>query len=237
MGHIGKQLPSRIVTGSDIAAQTVGGSNLALGTYEAFTSVTSGTSGLGVSSKGLVKIDASGGAVILNLPAANLVTSPVLIYRLIRVDSSANSVTINRAGSDTIKFGTSSVTSFTLSSSGGEITLMSDGASAWYASGAASLYSTPEFAASGTTSGYQKLPGGLIMQWGTIASGGSQDGSTTFPLQFPTACYVVVPSPTASSNLTINVDTISTTGFNYYRRVANTAGTSTAQANWIAFGR
>ena len=39
-----------------------------------------------------------------------------------------------------------------------------------------------------TVNGYQKLPGGLIIQWGAHPySGGT--GSVTFPIAFPTDCY------------------------------------------------
>jgi hypothetical protein len=41
--------------------------------------------------------------------------------------------------------------------------------------------------------GYQKLPGGLIMQWGQSGQSASQTGlaSGTFPIQFPNACFLV----------------------------------------------
>lgn len=47
--------------------------------------------------------------------------------------------------------------------------------------------------------GYQKLPGGLIVQWGSssigdIASGNGSTGSVAFPLAFPTAAFNVVAS-------------------------------------------
>ena len=46
--------------------------------------------------------------------------------------------------------------------------------------------------------GYQKLPGGLILQWTniTIGSGGS---TWTFPTAFPTACYFVGGNPAGAS--------------------------------------
>lgn len=47
-------------------------------------------------------------------------------------------------------------------------------------------------------SGYQKLPGGLIIQWGSVHVGDLTGGawtpvSPTFPIAFPTACRVVIP--------------------------------------------
>lgn len=37
-------------------------------------------------------------------------------------------------------------------------------------------------------SGYQKLAGGLILQWGTVAVGTDTTAAITFPMAFPTAC-------------------------------------------------
>lgn len=39
-----------------------------------------------------------------------------------------------------------------------------------------------------SANGYQKLPGGLIIQWGYDTQTGSSDVSVSFPISFPTAC-------------------------------------------------
>lgn len=49
------------------------------------------------------------------------------------------------------------------------------------------------FQRSGTTNGYQRLPSGLILQWGSFSSGNSSV-SVTFPIAFSTACYSVTVS-------------------------------------------
>jgi hypothetical protein len=68
-----------------------------------------------------------------------------------------------------------------------------------------------------TANGYQKIAGGLIIQWGTtgsIAAGGAI--SVTFPIAFPSACVLVVTmavnNPTSTS-WQQGVPTKSTTGF------------------------
>ncbi len=38
------------------------------------------------------------------------------------------------------------------------------------------------------SAGYQKLPGGMLLQWGTITLGDGAYGTWTFPTTFPTAC-------------------------------------------------
>jgi hypothetical protein len=45
--------------------------------------------------------------------------------------------------------------------------------------------------------GYMRLPGGLIVQWGRVARASRAISATAvvaFPIAFPTACYVVIPS-------------------------------------------
>lgn len=46
-----------------------------------------------------------------------------------------------------------------------------------------------------SASGYQKLPSGLIIQWGSF----SAIGTVTFPIAFPTACQTVSPNSTTST--------------------------------------
>ena len=55
----------------------------------------------------------------------------------------------------------------------------------------ADLAGTSHFEKSLTTYGYQKLPGGLIMQWGYVSNfspGRVTIKTITFPIEFPTAC-------------------------------------------------
>lgn len=49
------------------------------------------------------------------------------------------------------------------------------------------------FSTSLSDNGYQKLPGGLIMQWGQSGQSASQTGlaNGTFPIQFPNGCFLV----------------------------------------------
>lgn len=51
------------------------------------------------------------------------------------------------------------------------------------------------FAASRSGPGYQKLPGGLIIQWGSIGSDSSGTVTFTFPVAFPNAAFPPLASP------------------------------------------
>jgi hypothetical protein len=93
------------------------------------------------------------------------------------------------------------------------------------------------FATSQETNGYQKLPGGLIMQWGTtdvIPGPGTLD--ITFPIVFPTSCVNVQITIKDSSNDT------SSTGIAAARSVTATGFTlrngedPDMVFNWLAIG-
>lgn len=73
-------------------------------------------------------------------------------------------------------------------------------------------------------SGYQKFPGGLIIQWGRNTPG----ATVTFPIAFPTACFSV--AATAGTGFEEFVNTITTTSF-----YLGTNGAS-ASCPWIAVG-
>lgn len=88
-------------------------------------SVAAGTTGLTQADAGLVLIDATAGNVILNLPAANAAIGALFQFK--RIDSSANTVTINRAGADTID----GATSFTVGGQYEIDEIRSDGSAAW----------------------------------------------------------------------------------------------------------
>jgi phage-related tail fiber protein len=90
------------------------------------TSVASGVTALTVANSGLVMVNAAGGNVTINLPAAAALGGLPISYRFVRTDSSANAVTISRAGADTID-GIASVGLHKL----GRIDVVGDGISSW----------------------------------------------------------------------------------------------------------
>ena len=74
---------------------------------------------------GQVFVDATGGPITIALPASTSLVS----YRLTRVDSTTNQVTINRAGTDLL--GVSGVTSAPLDGAGYTLRLTANGAGRW----------------------------------------------------------------------------------------------------------
>jgi len=93
-----------------------------------------------------------------------------------------------------------------------------------------------------SSSGWTRLPGGLILQWGRILDvPDNASGAISFPLPFPTACVSIVGSqnhPSASSTSTDNqlqFFNITGSSFGYYANdVGGNRGTMTF--GWQAIG-
>ncbi len=96
------------------------------------------------------------------------------------------------------------------------------------------------FAISLAANGYIKFPswlGGLIIQWGQIAAGGTANSSLNFPVAFPTNTLNVSCTPFALGMLTTTVGTASLTGFTYSRRANVTSVADSTHASfWLALG-
>jgi hypothetical protein len=60
---------------------------------------------------------------------------------------------------------------------------------------------TTNFASSLSTNGYQRLPGGLIIQWGQVGfmSGNNATRRVTFSIQFTSAVYAVTVTPNSAA--------------------------------------
>lgn len=121
---------------------------------------------------------------------------------------------------------TGTVTATTFSGSGASLTNIVKTINS--TSGDITLSSLTDFAKSYGDSGYQKVPGGFIIQWGN-----SSATTITFPIAFPTACRCVqltriAIGDTGGADFTNVVNsTLSTTGF----------GVSVAGAYyWLAVG-
>ena len=86
--------------------------------------------------------------------------------------------------------------------------------------------------------GYQKLPSGIIIQWGTTPASSSSAGvSTSFPLPFPNTCWTVNLQVSASSNgFMASVESISSTGFTSSMYSNNTTRAAGVTAHYVAIG-
>jgi hypothetical protein len=83
--------------------------------------------------------------------------------------------------------------------------------------------------------GYQKLPGGLIIQWGTSASGTGSGTLVSLPITFPNNIFSVVVADIAFDSATgLHTTAVGTQNFttSTFRIVASAA----SSAYWIAIG-
>ena len=87
--------------------------------------------------------------------------------------------------------------------------------------------------------GYQKMPGGLIIQWGEIAGNGTGTYTATLPIAFPSSILVAVDSWSngTATTVAIRLTALSTTSVSFESR--NTSSgvlQSVAYVRYIAIG-
>lgn len=102
------------------------------------------------------------------------------------------------------------------------------------ATGDVILSNLSSFAKSLSTNGYQKLPGGLILQWGTVGSVNvGTSVAFTFPITFPNTCFGVWENPNTSVSGGNNSIAYgwSTTGATVYN-----GQNSSANVAWFSIG-
>ncbi|MGV1896696.1 hypothetical protein GOZ84_11040 [Agrobacterium vitis] len=95
-----------------------------------------------------------------------------------------------------------------------------------------------------SATGYQKIPGGPLIQWGVSSNGSYSDYTQPFPLSFPSACWAVAPVAnhilSSGDALSITVSQLSNTGFNIRSRVISSGGAVSGHfgtvVHWIAIG-
>lgn len=85
------------------------------------------------------------------------------------------------------------------------------------------------FGSSLASPGYQKLPSGLITQWGAVTATTS-GAPVAYPVSFPSAALAVLITATAATPVTASAASGSQSGFTAY-------ATATVGANWIAIGK
>jgi hypothetical protein len=126
--------------------------------------------------------------------------------------------------------GTSAVSGVSPSTSGN--VLASNGTD-WASTALSSL---AVFGKSLATDGYQKLPGGLIMQWGVATSVPlSSTKTVTLPIAFPTNIFsaqLTIGENTTTDRYAVKINSISTTEI----VIRNTNSSAIANVYWFAIG-
>ena len=170
------------------------------------------------------------GAITQSLPAANSVPAGA---RIEFMNINSGTMTLQRSGTDIIQVSGAFGNTHNLGT-GDTATMVSNGVDRWYCvMGSQQLGVSNAFGSSKSGSGYQKLPSGVIIQWGGFSGSNT---TLTFPIAFPSGPVGVVTQPQSGSNvqLNVNVGGLSATGFNAYPSAGNAA--STFSFNYFAIG-
>jgi hypothetical protein len=145
-------------------------------------------------------------------------------------------MTIVRQGTDKMQvYGSSYITSFTLKPGAYiEATLVAVGI--WQINGTGVLANSFDFLALIATNGYQKLPSGLIIQWGAQLSSAVALSYATLPIAFPNAFLQgTMTVGTESEACFAQLLGADTTGINF-NVYGVTAGRKAYSVSWIAIG-
>ncbi len=170
-------------------------------------------------------------SLTFTLPLASTVRAGTKLY----FSGNGEGCTVQRQGSDVIANGEAgNVNSvIVLASDRLELTQV-DGV--WnVTAGNEQLSTSSQFAHSNGASGYMRLPGGLIIQWGKDTLG-ITPVVVTFPIVFPTACFSVVATDFGNGCLNVAATTQNATNFTAYAREGYGGPLSICDYNWIAIG-
>jgi hypothetical protein len=192
-----------------------------------------GTQTLGASVAGFYVLNTTTGTAAWTLPNATIGAG----YCITIENAGTGVLTLTSGGGNFVgPFGTASTT---LALAVGQTVEMTSDGTKWrcYVGSSGS-------AASLTTNGYQKLPSGLILQWGQTSTFGGEGGQTvTFPIAFPTACLngsatvVNTTGASTSNDQGAQVYSLSTTSMGVFMQIYG-GGTSAfpCTAYWQAIG-
>lgn len=219
---------TKLATTGFVKRQGVEFSNVA--TYVTPTTLTAASAGQ------FAVVSISGGGTITLPSAAAFASGATITFQA----NGANQ-TIARAGSDLIYMNSgTTVTSLTLGD-GDTLTLVSNGGSNWSAfSGSKQIGYSAAFGSSLGVNGYQKLPSGLIVQWGQVNTSAGGDTAVTFPIAFPSIGYSLVGSVfnnTTNGSWFPAFYNFTTTGFSASAYLSTTGARQVQSVSWIALGK
>jgi len=122
---------------------------------------------------------------------------------------------------------------------GSSVVLQSNGLTQWnIVGGSAMAQYTAEFARSHAINGYQKLPGGMIMQWGTCGPSTAGIDVQPFVIAFPTQCTGTFMSTGLGNSTTVvaQVHSYNTISFTWSVNTASNTFFTGQTCTWMAIG-
>ncbi|WP_296223274.1 gp53-like domain-containing protein [Ralstonia sp. UBA689] len=174
--------------------------------------VLSGSTALDTSHAGkVVVLNHAGVASTYTLPSS-ATYPPGATITLFSVASAIG--TIQRAGSDTISVNNGAPVTSLILGGGDSLMLMAEPGGWKPYGGTAQLGYAAAFGALFGSNGYQKLPSGLIIQWGSVTTATSADSPVTFPIAFPTSVRAVSLAANSSSAAIPVYNSLTSVGMN-----------------------
>jgi hypothetical protein len=139
------------------------------------------------------------GDIALSLPTTVGLDPGLYGKLIILLNASSGDVTLTAAGADSITAGADSVSSIVIKSGDRAIISLAS-ANFWHLiGGEASLKYSGSFKFSNTQNGYQKLPTGMILQWGITNNALVNPQTVNLPVAFPNVGLVIVASDASGS--------------------------------------
>lgn len=171
-------------------------------------------------------------SVVVTLPTPLSLGIPSNSGKCVKFFGLDNAFTIVPDSGVTLNVATSTPISSMAVKLGQFLTLLATSDNIWQVvDSTAEMQRNADFSNNLVSSGYQKLPGGFIMQWGA-ANAQVSGGNVTFGIAFPNQCLCVVLSvANGNSPAMVSSDIPVTTGFTAY------SSTGTVSCSFIAIGR
>lgn len=181
-------------------------------------------------------INLFGTCTSITLPLSSTVPAGSVIH----FSTTSLGCAINRQGSEVIFANSANQALSSITIGDGESLTLVSTSFGWIAYGVGALKYASSFSSALAATGYQKLPSGLIWQWGITGPLAAATASTvTYPIAFPSAVHAIqltyadgsVNSP-ASRGAPVQVGQRSNTSFSY----SHSGSSNQAQHYWLAIG-
>lgn len=172
----------------------------ALGNMHGFVAVSSNTTLTAAQAGSYVTSNAGSGAVSCSLPLISSVPAGTM-FVVSHSSSSMTSFGLVTSGTDLLVFDGLSIDANPYAMSYDETVIVISTGVVWkvVASNAAKFLNLGgAFGSSLAANGYQKLPSGLIIQWGAFTTSSSATTNVAFPIAFPNAVRSIVISPNST---------------------------------------
>jgi len=168
--------------------------------------------------------------IALTLPARSLLQTGSTFF--IKNISGSSASTVLPPSGDGFR-AVNGVNLYSISLGAGDEVRITNAGGTWWVSGPAVAKYQAVFGSSLSASGYQKLPSGLIIQWGAITVAGDSYATVTFPIAFPSFCAQAFSNSIDTYGATYRMSASSWGQSDM--RIANTY-TASIPASWFAIG-